>query len=131
MHMAEETATFARRLMAYNIDLTALMLIILPISLFIESNRILYVVCIAVIILYHAIFESSPWQGTPGKRQGRMVVESESGYRLSLLQATCRILLKFLSLLLLFGGYFMIYLRADRKGLHDLICHTRVRFTGG
>ena len=46
--------------------------------------------------------------------------------RISFWHAMLRIVFKFLSLFLLFGGFFMIYLRKDRKGLHDLITKTKV-----
>ena len=125
-----ETASFPRRLMAYNLDLTILMVVILSISFFIDDNFILYVIILVTVLVYHASFESSVWQATPGKKYGKLKVESDHGHRLSFLQALCRVACKFISLFLLFTGFFMIYFRQDRKGLHDLICGTKVKYMG-
>ncbi|HEX8728146.1 MAG TPA: RDD family protein [Ktedonobacterales bacterium] len=48
------------------------------------------------VMLYFALFESSVWQATPGKRRLGLRVVTESGQRLSLTRALGRIILKFL-----------------------------------
>lgn len=122
----KKTATFSSRLMAYNLDLTILLVVFVPMVLWIEHNYILYPTMFAVVCFYHAFFECSGWQATPGKRQGKLMVISVDGGKLLFFQALVRILLKFLSLGLLFAGFFMIYFRKDRKGLHDLLAGTQV-----
>ena len=121
-----QPASFSRRLLAYNLDLTIFIILAIPTSILIENNTILYGACALIVILYHALFESSPWQATPGKKQGKMKVVTVSGDRLNFLQASVRILCKFLSLVLFFAGFFMIYFRMDRRGLHDLLAGTQV-----
>ncbi|MBU2913200.1 MULTISPECIES: RDD family protein [Reichenbachiella] len=124
--MPNLSANFSQRLFAYNIDLTVLVLLLWPMSLWIANNTIFYWSSFGVICLYHAVMESSVWQGTLGKRYSKLIVETDSEERLNLFQAIYRVLMKFLSLALLFGGFFMIYFRKDKKGLHDLIVGTKV-----
>jgi len=119
-------ATFPQRLYAYNIDITVFMLVIIPVAFFVESNFLIYCLSFIAICLYHAIMESSVIQGTLGKKMNGLKVVNDQMERISFGRALLRILFKFLSLLLLFGGFFIIYFRKDRKGLHDLITKTKV-----
>lgn len=48
------------------------------------------------VMLYFALFESSAWQATPGKRRIGLRVVTESGQRVGLPRALGRIILKFL-----------------------------------
>ena len=110
--------------------MTLILFLVMSISLFVESNTLLYWMGFVIFCFYHAIFESSNWQATPGKRYAKVRVEDNTGHRLSVQLALARILAKFISLALMFSGFFMIYFRADRKGLHDLLCGTRVVLIG-
>ncbi len=121
-----ENVGFPKRLFAYNIDMTILMLPCVAVSFLIESNSILFVVCVIIVCLYHAILESSEYQGTLGKKYSHIKVVDKHGLPLGFPQALLRILLKFISLLLLFSGFFIIFFRKDRKGLHDMIAKTSV-----
>lgn len=56
-----------------------------------------------------------------------MVID-QNGKRISFITAFARVLLKFVSLMLMFSGFIMIYFRRDRRGLHDLILKTYVVF---
>lgn len=122
-----DTANFSKRLLAYNIDLTVLLVLIFPLSIWIEQDWIFYALGFTIVCLYHAILESSGWQATLGKKyRGMRVVDDRSGDRLSFARAIIRILVKFVLLLICFAGFFMIYFRSDRKGLHDLLARSRV-----
>ena len=80
---------------------------------------------------YYALFESSKYQGTPGKLALGLRVTDEAGNRISVGRATGRYFSKFLSALLLCIGYVMIGTSARKQGLHDRIAHTLVlRKTG-
>lgn len=70
--------------------------------------------------------ECSPMQATFGKRLRNLKVVDLEFQQISFWRALLRILLKFVSLGLLFAGFFMIYFRKEREGLHDLIMKTRV-----
>lgn len=119
-------ATFAQRLLAFNIDLTAFMILLVPMVLFIENDWVFWAAFFVTGCLYHAGFESSPWRATIGKRMGKLEVVDGCGAQLNFSKALLRIVLKNLSLLLFFGGFFMIYFRADRRGLHDVLVKTNV-----
>lgn len=117
---------FAKRLLAYNIDITVLMVPFILVSFFIESNAVLFGVCFFLVCLYHAGMESSQLQGTLGKTYNKIMVVDDDGARISFSVAFARILLKFLGLAILFGGFVPIYFRKDRKGMHDIILNTCV-----
>lgn len=118
---------FTQRLFAYNLDITAMLVVFFPLSLWLANDWLFYTSCFVIICIYHATFESSDWQGTLGKRYGKMkVVDYNSGHSISFGRALIRILAKFLSLAPCFAGFFMIYFRRDRRGLHDLIAGTCV-----
>ena len=121
-----EPVGFSERLFAYNIDITILILLFLFFSFMIDSNTILYGICISTITLYYTFFESSKWQGTPGKTYHKLKVININGTRISIFKAFLRVLLKYISVLLLLIGIFMIYFRKDRKSLHDVILKTQV-----
>lgn len=116
----------SERLFAYNIDITILILLFMLISFIVDNNTILYSICLSVITLYYTFFESSKWQGTPGKTYHKLKVVGENGEKITILKALLRVLLKYVSILLLFLGIFMIYFRKDRKSLHDIILKTQV-----
>ena len=76
--------------------------------------------------LYFAYFESSESQATLGKKIMKIKVVSDTGDRISFLNALGRVVSKILSSLICCIGYFMILFRKDEKGLHDLIANTYV-----
>lgn len=71
--------------------------------------------------LYFAFFESSSWQGTPGKRALGLFVTDMQGRRISFVRATGRFFGKFLSSLILLIGYFMVAFTKKKQGLHDML----------
>lgn len=72
-------------------------------------------------VLYHAYFESSHHQATPGKIALGLKVYSDSGNRLSFGQAAGRTASKYLSLFLLMIGYMMAGWTQKKQALHDFI----------
>ncbi|MEM8895374.1 MAG: RDD family protein [Bacteroidota bacterium] len=119
-------ASFWKRLTAYNIDLTALVLVLFPLSMLIHDNTIFYSLCIVIVVGYHAGLESSSYQGTLGKQYHRLKVVNKHGTRLSFGMALLRIILKFLSAAIALGGFTMIALNQRKQGLHDYILGTYV-----
>lgn len=75
---------------------------------------------------YFAYFESSEKQATFGKQAMNIKVVSDSGQRLTFMNALGRVAAKVLSSLLCCIGYIMILFRKDEKGLHDLLANTYV-----
>ena len=77
--------------------------------------------------LYHAYFESSDWQATPGKRVMSIYVTDMNGQRLSFLHATGRFFAKIVSGLIPLGiGYIMAGFTERKQALHDMIASTLV-----
>ncbi len=119
-------ASFWKRLTAYNIDLTVLVLVLFPLSMAIDDNMVFYAVCFTTVIGYHAGLESSIYQATLGKRYHQLKVVDRQGERLSFSIALLRILLKFLSAAIALGGFTMIALNKRKQGLHDYLLGTYV-----
>ncbi len=65
---------------------------------------------------------------TPGMRALGIEVTSCAGERLSLRRSLMRLVGMVLAALPLFAGYFLILLRNDRRGLHDLFARSIVRY---
>jgi uncharacterized RDD family membrane protein YckC len=77
--------------------------------------------------LYHAYFESSSWQATPGKRVMNLYVTDLSGQPITFLNATGRHFAKIVTgLIPLFIGYIMAAFTERRQALHDMIASTLV-----
>ena len=70
-------------------------------------------------LLYHSVMEASPTQGTIGKMVIGLKVTTLDGRRPSLLQTLARNIIRLLSMIILFGGYFMIEKTARKQALHD------------
>lgn len=71
--------------------------------------------------LYFALFESSAWQATPGKRVLGLFVTDMHGGNISFGRATARFFGRILSTLILLVGYFMIGFTEKKQGLHDML----------
>jgi uncharacterized RDD family membrane protein YckC len=84
------------------------------------------VVGLGVVLLYYIFFPSGAWQATPGKRIcGIYIIRADGGGVTGLLGLT-RYLAYIISGLPLGLGFLMIGWNEEKKGLHDMICGTRV-----
>jgi uncharacterized RDD family membrane protein YckC len=84
-------------------------------------------VALLITWLYHAYFESSTWQATPGKKVMSIYVTDLNGQRLSFLHATGRFFSKIVTgLIPFFLGYIMAAFTERRQALHDMIAGTLV-----
>ena len=119
------------RMWAYNTDLLILLIPYYVLSLLITDDRLLYLSCFIATLLYHAVFESSSRQATPGKMALKIKVVNESGDRVSFHLALLRFLLKIVSLLALYIGFIMIGFSKKGQALHDRWLHTLVIFDEG
>jgi len=70
--------------------------------------------------LYYALMESSPWQGTLGKRALGVAVTDVHGKRISFARASARFLGKLVSSLTFFAGYAMAGFTERKQALHDI-----------
>lgn len=71
--------------------------------------------------LYYALFESSSWQATPGKRVLGLFVTDMQGRRISFARASGRTFGKILSWAILLIGYMMAGFTAKKQALHDIL----------
>jgi uncharacterized RDD family membrane protein YckC len=81
---------------------------------------------LAVGLFYFIYFPSGSWQATPGKRIVGIHLIRADGGRVTGLLALGRYLSYLISSLTLGIGFFMIGWNKEKKGLHDIICGTRV-----
>lgn len=89
---------------------------------------LVYLECIALVVvwLYFAGFESSAFQGTPGKMIMGLRVTDLHGDRISFVQATGRFVAKILSGSACLVGYIQIPFMSKRQGMHDQLARTYV-----
>jgi uncharacterized RDD family membrane protein YckC len=81
---------------------------------------------VVIAVIYNIAFPSGGWQATPGKRICGIHIIRVSGERVSGGLAFGRWLSYFLSSLTLCIGFMMIGWNKEKKGLHDIVCGTRV-----
>lgn len=119
-------ASFSMRLLAHNIDLLFVLVPSYFIGEFIESTNLLYGIVLIYYMLFQVGFEVSPWAATPGKRMIKIKVIGKDLKSIGILKSFFRNSLKFVSLGILFIGFFMIFFTKKKQGLHDIICNTLV-----
>jgi len=131
---------FFRRLGAAIPDLTIAAVFALIVNFFLELYKIpshnLYAVLITgafFLILYSPLCISSPYRATVGKIAFGIIVVHGNGKQLTFFRALVRELGKYISLLILGIGFFMIGFTKKKQGLHDLFARTVVidRSDGG
>jgi len=76
--------------------------------------------------LYFAGMESSALQATVGKMALGIRVTDLEGERIGFGRATCRLLAKIISALILYIGFIMAGFTARKQALHDMMCGTLV-----
>ncbi|HZV48769.1 MAG TPA: RDD family protein [Candidatus Dormibacteraeota bacterium] len=141
---AQAQAGFWRRLVAFVIDAVlvtiGVALVFVVISIFYgiallsspgpdQSAGVTLAMLVIVLVLlwlYWAGLESSPWQGTIGKRALDLVVTDLQGRRISFGRATGRYFAKLISNFTLGLGYVMVSFSDQKQGLHDMIAGTLV-----
>ena len=128
-------ANFWLRFLATFIDLLLLsivfFLIILAIGLSVTlSTTTFYLISLAISVIisffYFVLFESSEQQATFGKKALNIKVSDHKHNKISFGKATARYFLKYLSVLILFIGFFMSLWTEKKLCLHDIICKTIV-----
>ena len=123
-------AGFWIRLLAYILDAIVLGAITFPLVRVLSTMGIgdssSNILSIAISWMYFAVFESSDWMASPGKKVLGLIVTDEQGMKISIGRATRRYLAKIVSALILGIGFIMIAFTARKQGLHDKIFHTLV-----
>jgi uncharacterized RDD family membrane protein YckC len=139
-------AGFWLRLAAYLIDFLLITLVTCPVGMAmgvfaavaqrggdegaqvasLAMQLIVNVVSIVAGWLYFALFESSSWQGTVGKKVVGIRVADEYGNRLGFGRATGRYFAKIISGMICFIGFIMAAFTEKQQALHDMIAGTLV-----
>jgi len=139
-------AGFWIRVVAYIVDQVVIVVIFMAVSVVIgvvfglalaargrpapEATTVLiglvYVAEIVILVAYQMIFLSSRWQATPGKRLCGICVIRTDGRKIGPGLALGRYLCWWLSAIILYVGLIMVAFTKQKKGLHDIMCNTRV-----
>jgi uncharacterized RDD family membrane protein YckC len=123
-------AGFWIRLLAYVIDVIIVnVLDFLPVAALQSttgSQAVGILVAIVVWTIYSVAFTAGGWQATLGKRICGIHVISEDGGRVGVGLALGRYFAYFVSSIVLGLGFLMIGWTDQKRGLHDMICGTRV-----
>ncbi|MCP4269545.1 MAG: RDD family protein [Candidatus Brocadiaceae bacterium] len=72
------------------------------------------------------VFFIGRFAATPGKMILGLKIIRSDGERVTYLRAFCRMLSEIISGMILYIGYIMVAFTDGKKGLHDIICDTRV-----
>lgn len=79
--------------------------------------------------LYHAAMESSPWQGTIGKRALGIVVTDMKGAKIDFWRASGRFFSRLVTDMIPLGiGYFIAGFTQRKQAVHDLLASTLVLY---
>ncbi|MFZ3216665.1 MAG: RDD family protein [Candidatus Acidiferrales bacterium] len=81
----------------------------------------LFLLVLVLTWLYYALLESSPWQGTLGKKALGLEVTDMAGNRISFGRATGRYFGRYVSWIILGIGFLMAGFTAKKQALHDLM----------
>ncbi len=82
-------------------------------------------ITLVISVLYYGLLTASKMQGTLGKKILGLKVVNEQGGRVSVGQAIGRYFAYILSGIIFYIGFIMLAF-GEKKGLHDIICKTRV-----
>ncbi|WP_078557163.1 RDD family protein [Bacillus alkalicellulosilyticus] len=116
-------AGFWVRFVAFLLDALLVMAAIVILGLFFGGRgEILYIL---IILLYYMLLPATPLQGTVGKYFIGLRIVDNDGNRLTFPRSIARYFSYFFSNFF-FVGYIMVGARVDKRGLHDLICKTKV-----
>ncbi len=128
--MPHKTATFDQRLLAQSIDITFVFPFLLLLDGVWATDSVwFWFVCIIIYHTYAVGMEITEGNATIGKKMAKVKVQMVDGSRVTFRIALERNTMKWLSLLPVSAGFFMIYFRRDGKSLHDLISKSTVIVT--
>jgi uncharacterized RDD family membrane protein YckC len=125
-----------RRMFALTFDIVILLLLNILLYILLQKigfrvspeqeNPLVSILLLLVNWYYFVYFETSKWQGTPGKMALKMQVGSEDGGIINFGQATQRFVFSFLTVFTFFIGYFIAWRDNKRQTVHDRLSRTYV-----
>ena len=120
-----EYAGFLRRLAALAVDFILLSIVFSILNWLLGSGLANFIFFFAG-AAYFILLESSPQQGTIGKKLMRIRVTDINGQQISTTQAAIRYFSKIISAVILYIGFIMAAFTKQKQGLHDIIAKTLV-----
>ena len=99
-----------------------------PEDVFVLAGAFFWILVIRMALqwLYYALFESSAWQATLGKKALGLEVTDMAGSRIGFGRATGRYFGKIISSIILLIGFIMAGLTEKKQALHDMMAGTLV-----
>jgi len=99
-----------------------------PEDVFAMIGAFFWIIVIRTVLqwLYFALFESSAWQATLGKKALGLEVTDLNAARIGFARATGRYFGKYISTFILFIGFIMAGLTEKKQALHDMMAGTLV-----
>lgn len=142
----DNLASFGWRLLAYGVDfiilnfLTSFMFTILAsygivfklqtyqdlLKMPVSNMLLLQLITSGTLIVYNAVCEASPMEGSIGKRVCGLVVVDVDGVGQSFLNALLRSMGKAVSILLFCTGFISIFFTEHKQAVHDMLAKTYV-----
>ncbi len=90
------------------------------------AGWVFILISLAITLFYYIYFPSGRWQATPGKRICGIHIIRTSGKRVTRALALGRLLAYYISAVPLYVGFLIVAFTDEKKGLHDMVCDTRV-----
>jgi uncharacterized RDD family membrane protein YckC len=80
-----------------------------------------FILLFAIMWVYYALFETSAWQATPGKRLFRLYVTDLAGRKLTFWRASIRYFGRKISEATFLVGYIIAGFTEKKQALHDIL----------
>lgn len=93
-----------------------------------EENGWVSILAMLLFALYYILFTASRWQATPGKRLMGIYVAKADGDRIGYGRSLWRFISYTFSGITLYIGYLMVAFTRQKRGLHDFIAGTVVKY---
>ena len=114
-----------KRFWAFMIDLAVFVVVFFLLAQMLNDFTV-SLVLLVIIWLYYALLESSPWQASLGKRLMGLKVVDKRGRRLSFSKATKRLLVRLVTNIAFYIGFFTAAFDKHKETLHDKMSHSFV-----
>ena len=118
-------ASVWKRFWAFMIDLAVFIVLFIFLAQLLNDFTV-SLILLVIIWLYYALLESSPWQASLGKRLMGLKVVDKRGRRLTFSKATKRLLVRLVTNVAFYIGFFTAAFDKHKETLHDKVSHSLV-----
>ena len=118
-------ASVWKRFWAFMIDLAVFIVLFILLAQLLNDFTV-SLILLVIIWLYYALLESSPWQASLGKRLMGLKVVDKRGRRLTFSKATKRLLVRLVTNVAFYIGFFTAAFDKHKETLHDKVSHSLV-----